>query len=189
MPDKNTRPSVRGLVDLIRGSDGLPLVAWEPQEGEEFFARLFQAVGDRAAAQPPLRMNALRLASTVFGGLVADHVGVGGADLVVKLLRRVNRQVAALVHRNQALRIALVRGDLNNPAVEGGEAQRPNIDRDLRSCIDRKFGVGDQLVEDSLEPVQIAGQSCAGIERKSLFDGDFRKTLVKQRCVGVDNDF
>jgi hypothetical protein len=64
VPDKNTRPSVRGLVDLIRGSDGLPLVAWEPQEGEEFFARLFQAVGDRAAAQPPLRRNALRLAST-----------------------------------------------------------------------------------------------------------------------------
>jgi hypothetical protein len=40
------------------------LVAWEPQEGEEFFARLFQAVGDRAAAQLPLRRNALRLAST-----------------------------------------------------------------------------------------------------------------------------
>src|SRR5260221_995406 len=37
-------------LDGVGGPDGLPLVAWEAQEGEEFFARFFQAVGNRAAA-------------------------------------------------------------------------------------------------------------------------------------------
>ncbi len=36
------------------------MVGWEAQEGEEFFARFFQAVGDRTAAQPPFAQKGVR---------------------------------------------------------------------------------------------------------------------------------
>jgi hypothetical protein len=57
-------------LDGVGGADGLPLVAWEAQEGEEFFARFFQAVGDRAATRA-LRVRSranLRSASRSAGG-------------------------------------------------------------------------------------------------------------------------